>query len=474
MLYDIKKEKIKQVFFEWCAVSTSHGIPNIVRTNNLSVKVLWSVFVLLSTGFCSFMITRSVLDYLKNDVVTKIRVFKEIPAEFPVITICNLNPLTSAEADDLWNIDFETWWCNTSVNCGYNKYYHYKKAFTDYFQHKISDPSFGNENKKRMGQRQDEMIIDCNFATQKCPFNFSVSNNKIIFFDFSWSYSLNYGNCFRFNSLTDSNGNNIAIKKVIKDGINSELELVLYLKDQKNIPYIQEDRGFRLFIENQSHVPSTFDNGILVKAGTSTEISMKKLITERLPPPFSDCRSDYPDEPIYEIYKKQDYVYKARDCFNLCIQSLIIENCGCYSLLYDIHDDSIPVCDFYSECLRDLCNPITFDSLFRPLERSCFNDKANKLCASKCTEECYSVSYDITLSYSEYPNEKHRDYLKELDYIKSIFSTEFPGEPVSDLLSQKFAKVKIRFAELSYTYVSEKEKMDWIDLVANTGKSDID
>jgi hypothetical protein len=295
----------------------------------------------------------------------------------------------------------------------------------------------------------------------------------LIFYDFSWSYSLNYGNCFRFNSLNDSNGNKLPIKKVIKDGINSELELVLYLKDQSNIPNLQEDRGFRVFIENQSHVPSTFDNGILVKTGTTTEIAMKKLITERLPPPFSDCRSEYPDEPIYTIYKKKGYVYKSRDCFNLCIQKLIVENCGCYSLLYDIHDESIPVCDFNSECLRDYCNPITLESLFRPLERSCFNDQANQICTSVCREECYLVSFDVTFSHSDFPNEKQADYMKgALDYIKNIFFKDsiYPNQITFDLMKQKLAKLKIHFSDLSYTFVNENQKMESVDLLANIGE----
>ena len=81
------KSEIKNVFIEWCALSTSHGIPNIVRTTNWYVKVLWTIFVLFSTGFCAIMVTRVILDYMKNDVITKIRVIKELPADFPAITI---------------------------------------------------------------------------------------------------------------------------------------------------------------------------------------------------------------------------------------------------------------------------------------------------------------------------------------------------------------------------------------------------
>ena len=37
-------------------VSTSHGIPNIVRSNRISVKILWTICFLVSVLFCSFMV----------------------------------------------------------------------------------------------------------------------------------------------------------------------------------------------------------------------------------------------------------------------------------------------------------------------------------------------------------------------------------------------------------------------------------
>jgi hypothetical protein len=417
------------------------------------------------------MITRGVSDYLKNEVVSQTRVFKEIPAEFPRITICNINPLTSIFANTLWSAEFDKWIKLTNNIIKDRGSYNY--SFTEYFQYNMKKPEVESITKYKLGQNLFEMIADCNFANQKCLFNYSAAYNLTMFNEFEKSYSLNFGTCFRFNSLFDLNDNQIPIKKVIKDGVNSELELLLNLKDQTDIPNLYDDRGFILFIENQSHVPSTFNNGIFLKTGTSTKISMKKLITERLPPLFSDCRSEYPDDSIYDIYKQKRFIYKSRDCFNLCIQKLIVENCGCYSLLYDIHDESIPVCDFYSECLRNYCNPITLQSLFKPLERSCFNTYANQYCVSLCPTECYSVSYDLTLSYSDFPNQEFADKLAAKTNILQYFYEDksIKNKYITvDLMKYKFAKVKIFFSDLSYTFVTEKEKMEWIDFLANIGE----
>ena len=69
--------------------STSHGIPQSIRTRHTSIRVMWLVLFVISTGFCSFLIVQSVLQYFEFEVITKIRVINEVESEFPRITICN-------------------------------------------------------------------------------------------------------------------------------------------------------------------------------------------------------------------------------------------------------------------------------------------------------------------------------------------------------------------------------------------------
>jgi hypothetical protein len=83
------REKVFKKFEEWCKESSGQGIPNIVRKNTASAKLIWIVFTLASVGLCGYMISRSVNQYLEYEVTTKIR--KEIKSNvpFPVISICN-------------------------------------------------------------------------------------------------------------------------------------------------------------------------------------------------------------------------------------------------------------------------------------------------------------------------------------------------------------------------------------------------
>ena len=91
------KTKMRDKFIELSSASTSHGFPNMFRTKHCPVRVMWLIFFLVSTGFCIFMVYRSVNDYLSYDIVNKIRDFSEVPMVYPVITFCNVNPFINEE-----------------------------------------------------------------------------------------------------------------------------------------------------------------------------------------------------------------------------------------------------------------------------------------------------------------------------------------------------------------------------------------
>jgi hypothetical protein len=91
---DLNKEneskfaRVKKRTSELLEVSTSHGIPNIVRTKSLFILIMWSIFTVLSACTGSFFVLTSILDYLKYDTVTKIDVINEKEVQFPAVSLC--------------------------------------------------------------------------------------------------------------------------------------------------------------------------------------------------------------------------------------------------------------------------------------------------------------------------------------------------------------------------------------------------
>ena len=81
------RAQLKEALKESILGSTFHGVPNIYRSKGTILKLFWTVCLLGSTGFCSFSIAKSIIDYYEYKVVTHISSIYENPIEFPLITV---------------------------------------------------------------------------------------------------------------------------------------------------------------------------------------------------------------------------------------------------------------------------------------------------------------------------------------------------------------------------------------------------
>jgi hypothetical protein len=86
--YMKKWTKIKKRISDQLLSSTAHGLPNILRTKLLFIKLTWFTFIIVSACFGSYFIIDNILDYLKYNTITTISVIKEQQAEFPSISFC--------------------------------------------------------------------------------------------------------------------------------------------------------------------------------------------------------------------------------------------------------------------------------------------------------------------------------------------------------------------------------------------------
>jgi len=204
------KEKLKGKFIEWATSSTSHGIPNIFRTNNIFIKLMWLLFLIFSSSMCTFMVVRSILDYLNFDVVTKVRVFSEVPSEFPAITICKINPFSDNESVEAMKDIYMREYPNASRD---KLSLENITSVYQTFLYEAKDHSFGVERRRSLTPDITEMLIYCSFNSNECSYE-----------DFEPFYMLFYGNCFRFNSGKDYYGNKTKVKKVYREGLWAGLQ----------------------------------------------------------------------------------------------------------------------------------------------------------------------------------------------------------------------------------------------------------
>ena len=68
--------------------STMHGLPNVINSQSLVLKLMWLAFLIASIGFFTKFSYNSVANFLNYEVTTKIRRVYESPTVFPTISIC--------------------------------------------------------------------------------------------------------------------------------------------------------------------------------------------------------------------------------------------------------------------------------------------------------------------------------------------------------------------------------------------------
>jgi hypothetical protein len=91
-------ENYKEKFLVWVEPATIHGLPNIFREKSILVRVIWIIATMAATGLCVYMLTQSIIDYLRFEVVTKIELIEDTSTTVPQITICSSSLFVSKES----------------------------------------------------------------------------------------------------------------------------------------------------------------------------------------------------------------------------------------------------------------------------------------------------------------------------------------------------------------------------------------
>ena len=270
-VYDHSKEvkaKIKVALSEIGEVSSWHGVPNIIRNDRIFVKVLWILIILISMGACTFILSNVGIQYFAYEVVTKITVQSEIPAQMPSIVICNSNGLMGDTA-----LNFSKYVLNTYNITEYNNYLNYKSSISSTQLNtksnmldpklmvltKSRDSMYTDEFRKSLGLSIGDMLVSCTFHLVECSADYFV-----------WQYDTYYGNCYRF--IGDATGINSSTTTAIyrtnligKEGVFNGLSLELFVGEPTSVYNLATSSGIHVFINNVSITPNSFE-GILLLA----------------------------------------------------------------------------------------------------------------------------------------------------------------------------------------------------------------
>ena len=371
-----------------------------------------------------FLIIRSITNFFEFETVTKTTVRYQSPAEFPTITICNINPFVN-EAGILKLVEGNITRKNFTSQKKFNQYLRFK-AF-----------NLSLEDRKNLGLKIDELIYDCSFNGEQCDFDN----------DFRWIYSYQFGNCFQYNSGYSFNASQVRLKSTFFGGPAYGLRLKVYT-GTSNYLSDASSHGLQLIIHNSS-VDYLYEDTISVATGLETNIAIKRSFINKQERPYSDCVSDLKslNSILVNLVINSNKTYRKIDCLYVCINRFIIKECGCYHPGYGIWNNINP------------CSTIEEINKYTKTKITLFKSDYLNLCLLECPLECNSIEYIYSISSSYFPT---LTYLKKLNLTKSANFT-------SKLNKSNHLALNIYYNSMSYTEIEEIAKTNWIELVSNIG-----
>ena len=178
MTKESKKSIVKNCVYDLLESTTAHGIPNILRSKRLIIKLFWTLCLLSSIATCAYIARTTILNYLDYGKNTEIATIYEEKSQFPTVSICN-TPTDLARSILAFMFDQKIIYTMNS---------------TDYFE-EFTDPFYGNcfrFNSGKNRSKHDVDIVKSNMAGISYGFNLILESNLAADFNQIHLYIHNY------------------------------------------------------------------------------------------------------------------------------------------------------------------------------------------------------------------------------------------------------------------------------------------
>jgi hypothetical protein len=438
------KSLIKHYFIESVLSLNAYGLPKIFKANTIGLKVLWSVCFIISLSYCITQIVQLVQNYLTFSVHVTNTVIKEIPTNFPAVTICNMKFLNITRSAAFLSPYLTKLQLNLDLFLSplimlYNRQYAIKLLVNN-------NPNLTNEARKALGYQIEDMLVSCYFNYEICTAD-----------DFTYSYSSSYGNCYTFNGGGFyTNGTEKKIKNVSLAGADYGLTLELFVANPSIDSFCESEDGIYLSINNQTTVPFSKMDVIKASSGSSTDFIVRRNFITKMPSPYSNCLADTSNTSTFTSFY-YDYIvktlrisYSEELCFSYCIQNTIMKSCGCANGKLPLFLKNFThMCwnDTEKYCLIDIVS--NFGS---------YNYSSE--CKSACPFECQKIDYNVQSYRSLFPTEFYSQVLYNFVQNKSINISY-------NQIPKAFVKVQIYYHSMEYETTTESESILFATLFSN-------
>ena len=417
----IKYKKIKDIFMTWSRNVDINCYAKVVAYRpNYKVQAIWLFILLGSTGATFYFISKSIIDYLKYDVVSQTNVISEIPTEFPTVTFCDNNPLS-----------------------------------TKYSQQALTDALNNNKSQLSVFSTSDEQLKKFGLSLSQimsCMYMFVSCLN-----DLHWYWSYSYGNCWQFNSGLNLTNQRVRLKQSNTDGHSYGLNIEIFPLYNRNDLSGATSNGMVVFVHNSSFRPSTPQ--VSIEPGKLSNIEIERTFYQKYPSPYSECidLASYSSDLYNYMKNLGKYTYRQQDCFELCLQKNVINACKCFLIFVSNLSTTVEPCLTPSQNECSFQQYLSFDL---------------SECKSKsCPLECETIKYDLTVSSQAYPA---RAYFKNIlnNSITRNTSLSYLNESLTyDIMREYALSFNVYYPYLGYTSLTESPKTSITDLFSQIGGS---
>lgn len=394
--------------------SSIPAISQIYQSNTKFRKLFYFSVFAVSLCMSTYHVNKFLRIYFKYPVVTSIDTESELYAEFPALTICNLNKALYQHSFTLnktngrlipasgrtFVISLRRYISSLSdKNSSSARQLAEEMASFNNFYSNLNDGE-----RETVGYHVSEVIRGCKFDNKQCFYeNFTLFQN------------LEYGNCYTFNNRKNNSETNL---KSYRIGPDSGLDLTLDVGAGYYMS-ITPSVGMRIIIHNPYEDPDPVESGINISPDFEMQIAITKSTIRRLPPPYKDQCYDYDNGEEAFGFSSQ------LACVRNCTQTTSYSKCFCV-------DPFLPAGNELARC--DLNNTAEMTCLDGVLE-----DMRKNGLPCKCPIACNIDYYNTELSSSAWLSPETDSFPQDMFLPVEVYNSyynitdDYPSEEPYDV-----------------------------------------
>lgn len=443
--------------------STFHGIPSLVSTERVFIRIIWMMCIVASGIYCVYTIAGNTRDFFSYQVETVIEVKHEANADFPTVTfcsnlICDLPEYSYSDLLDTYyrslpnRTDDKDLWMNSTKLRDLNEY-----ARETYIDKLIKDgkQALLYQNTSNL----KSMLISCLYNNEFC------SESDFEFFQLS-----EFQKCYKFNARPMVNGTRQKLRFIARrygKTYGLQLELYIGLPDKCKTPFNTAE-GVVLYVQNNTYNITSDSNGIELAPGSETNIAIDRTLILKKSQPYSDCieenkKPSDSNEYIDLTFSLFGY-YSQPTCVQLCYQRWMIKRHGCQDRYLPLATNLTDVCPLIVTALNNTI--FTNKTLF-------YQDPNNDVtCNKMCREQCESMIYDTSVSNSLFPTKTYSEILVRNENISSNYDKygiDLDEPDAYWVVRNSVLAVNVFYQADFYTRIKEKAAIEYDVYISNIG-----